>query len=60
MAYIKLYTPNGPDEQYATGASLLSFAFLMRNLRITVLLEERKEFKVIMQMIMKMTSPLMY
>ena len=60
MAYIKLFNTDGADEEYANGASLLSFAFLMRNLRISTLLEERKEFKVIMQMMMKMTSPLLY
>lgn len=48
MAYIKLFNTDGADEEYANGASLLSFAFLMRNLRISSLLEERKEFKVIM------------
>jgi len=48
MAYIKMYSPNAEDGEYALGASLLSFSFLLRNLRITCLLEERKEFKVIM------------
>ena len=60
MAYIKLFSPNGPDSDYATGASMLSFAFLIRNLRISYLLQEVKEFKVIMEMIMKMTVPVMY
>jgi len=60
MGYIKMYSTSGDDSDYAFGASLLSFAFLMRNLRISMLLEERKEFKVIMQMIMKMTAPLLY
>ena len=48
------------DAKYAEGASLLTFAFLIRNLRVTLLLQERREFKVIMQMIMKMTLPFMY
>ena len=47
-----------PDADYAKGASYLTFAFLLRNLRVSVLLQERREFKVIMEMIMKMTAPL--
>ena len=39
---------------------MLSFAFLMRNLRISYLLQEVKEFKVIMEMVMKMTVPILY
>ena len=60
LAYAKMFTPNGPDDAYATGASMLSFAFLLRNLRISYLLQEVKEFKVIMEMIMKMTVPILY
>ena len=60
LGYIKMFSPDGSDDNFANGASLLSFAFLVRNLRISTLLEERKEFKVIMQMIMKMTTPLLY
>jgi len=41
------------------GAALLSFAFLLRNLRISVLLQEIRSFKVITNMIMKMTGPLL-
>lgn len=48
------------EADYALGASLLSFAFLLRNLRISILLQEVQSFKVIMQMIMKMTMPLLY
>lgn len=58
-AYIMMYT-DGTEMQYATGASMLSFAFLLRNLRISVLLQERREFKVITEMIMKMTVPFLY
>jgi len=47
MAYVKLYSPNGPNEMYALGASLLSFSFLLRNFRVSVLLGEVKSFKVI-------------
>lgn len=54
-----MYT-DGTEMQYATGASMLSFAFLLRNLRISVLLQERREFKVITEMIMKMTVPFFY
>ena len=57
---MKMFNPNGPDEAYAQGASMLSFAFLMRNLRISYLLQEVKEFKVIMEMIMKMTVPILF
>ena len=39
---------------------MLSFAFLLRNLRISILLQERREFKVIMEMVMKMTVPFLY
>lgn len=60
VAYMKMFNPNGPDEAYAQGASMLSFAFLMRNLRISYLLQEVKEFKVIMEMIMKMTVPILF
>ena len=60
LAYVKMFNPNGPDDAYATGASMLSFAFLLRNLRISYLLQEVKEFKVIMEMIMKMTVPVLY
>ena len=59
LAYVKLYS-DGTEDQYATGASLLSFAFILRNLRMSVLLQERREFKVIMQMIMKTTGPFAY
>ena len=59
LAYIRMFSESA-DADYASGASLLSFAFLIRNLRLTTLLEERREFKVIMQMIMKMTMPFMY
>lgn len=52
MAYIKMFSPNGDDSAYAEGASMLSFAFLLRNLRISYLLQEIKEFKVIMEMVM--------
>jgi hypothetical protein len=38
MAYIKMFAPDGPDDAYATGASMLSFAFLLRNLRVSYLL----------------------
>lgn len=55
-----MFNPDGPDEAYAQGASMLSFAFLMRNLRISYLLQEVKEFKVIMEMIMKMTVPILF
>ena len=37
LAYVKLYS-DGTEDQYATGASLLSFAFILRNLRMSVLL----------------------
>ena len=59
MAYLKMFTPDGPDGAYAQGASMLSFAFLIRNLRISYLLQEVKEFKVIMEMVMKMTVPIL-
>ena len=55
-AYIQMFS-EGTEMQYAMGASMLSFAFLLRNLRISVLLQERREFKVITEMIMKMTVP---
>ena len=57
-AYVLMFTP-GSEEDYAMGAATLSFAFLLRNLRISILLEEVRSFKVIMSMIMKMTVPLM-
>jgi len=38
---------------------MLTFAFMFRNLRFTYLLEEVKEFKVIMEMVMKMTAPIL-
>ena len=59
LAYIKLYGGN-TEEAYAIGATYLSFSFVLRNLRITILLEEVKAFKVIMQMVMKMTVPILY
>ena len=59
-AYLYMFDPNAEDGQYATGASLLTFAFMLRNLRLTVLLEEVKAFKIVMQMIMKMTVPILY
>ena len=37
FAYIKLYS-DGTDQDYADGASLLSFAFMVRNLRVSCLL----------------------
>jgi|Transcript_9080 hypothetical protein len=58
FAYIKMFT-QGSEEDFAMGAALLSFAFLLRNLRISLLLQEVRSFKVIMDMIMKMTVPLM-
>ncbi len=58
LGYVYMFT-EGTDAEYANGASLLSFAFLVRNLRVTILLEEMREFKVIMQMIMKMTEPIL-
>lgn len=58
-AYVMLYT-DGPESQYAQGASMLSFAFLLRNLRISELLKEVKSFKVIMDMLMRMTVPILY
>ena len=59
LAYVKLYGGN-TEEAYAIGATYLSFSFVLRNLRITILLEEVKAFKVIMQMVMKMTVPILY
>ena len=59
MAYVLMFNPDGSQESYANGASLLSFAFLIRNLRISILLGERREFRVIMDMCSKMTMPLM-
>ena len=56
--YVKMFT-QGSDEDFAEGAALLSFAFLLRNLRISVLLQEVRSFKVITNMIMKMTTPLL-
>jgi hypothetical protein len=53
-----MFTP-GTEGDYAMGAALLSFSFLLRNLRLSLLLEEIRSFKVIMNMIMKMTVPLM-
>ena len=58
-AYVLLYT-DGAESQYAQGASMLSFAFLLRNLRISELLKEVKSFKVIMDMLMRMTVPILY
>ena len=58
-AFIKIYTYSD-QETYAEGVSLLCFAFLIRNLRISFLLEEIKSFKIIMTMLMKMTVPLLY
>ena len=37
FAYIKLYS-DGSDQDYADGGSLLSFAFMVRNLRVSCLL----------------------
>jgi len=59
MAYIKMFSPSADDYAYADGASMLSFAFLLRNLRISYLLQEVREFKVIMEMVMKMTAPIL-
>ena len=59
-AYIYMFDPNAADGEYAQGASLLTFAFMLRNLRMSILLEEVKSFKIVMQMIMKMTVPIMY
>ena len=58
LGYVKMFT-NSSNEMYAQGATLLQFGFLLRNLRISLLLEELKSFKVIMQMVMKMTAPLL-
>ena len=58
IGYVYMYT-EGTQEQFAEGAALLSFAFLLRNLRVTVLLQEMREFKVIMMMIMRMTEPIL-
>lgn len=45
---------------YAESFSIMSFSFLLRNFRICILLEEVKSFKVIMEMVMKMTLPILY
>ena len=37
LGYVKMFT-QGTDNDFAMGAALLSFAFLLRNLRISVLL----------------------
>ena len=58
LGYVKMFT-NSSNEMYAQGATLLQFGFLLRNLRISILLEELQSFKVIMQMVMKMTAPLL-
>lgn len=58
-AYVLMFTI-GTQMEYAMGASMLSFAFLLRNLRVSILLQERREFKVIMEMVMKMTVPFLY
>ena len=50
---------NSSNEEFASGAALLQFGFLLRNLRISILLEELRYFKVITSMVMKMTMPLM-
>lgn len=59
FGYIMMFS-DGVDASYATGASYVSFSFIIRNLRISYLLAEIKEFKVIMNMVMKMTIPIMY
>ncbi len=58
IAYVKMYT-DGTEMQFAEGASLLSFAFLIRNLRMCILLEEIREFKTIMNVINRMTGPIL-
>lgn len=50
---------DGTEMQFAEGAALLSFAFLIRNLRMTILLEEIREFKTIMIVINRMTGPIL-
>jgi hypothetical protein len=64
-AFIKNFT-HASDEQYhrcwwyAESVSTMSFSFLLRNFRLCILLEEVKSFKVIMEMVMKMTVPILY
>ena len=53
-----MYTDGTPMD-YAEGAALLSFAFLIRNLRMSILLEEIREFKTIMYVINRMTGPIL-
>ncbi len=60
MAYVKMYSPNVSNEEYALGVALLSFSFLLRNFRLSVLLGEVKAFNIIQEMVMKMTVPIMY
>ena len=59
IGYIKMFS-DGSNDDFVTGASYVLFSFLVRNLRISYLLSEVKAFKVIMDMIMKMTIPIMY
>mmetsp|Transcript_4748 Transcript_4748/g.6258 ORF Transcript_4748/g.6258 Transcript_4748/m.6258 type:complete len:315 (+) Transcript_4748:1409-2353(+) len=56
LAYVKMFRPSS-EQDYAMGSSLLSFVFLLRNLRLSILLQEVRSFKVIVDMLMKMTSP---
>ena len=58
-AYVLMFS-DGTESEFAQGASMLSFAFMIRNLRISVLLAEVKSFQVIMDMIMRMTVPILY
>ena len=58
FAYVKIYSDES-EEQYALGSSMLLLAFLMRNLRVTILFEEVHSFKVIVSMVMKLTIPVM-
>jgi hypothetical protein len=58
LGYVYMYTSSS-GEKIAEGASLLCFAFILRNLRITSLLEEVREFKTIMNVINRLTGPIL-
>lgn len=56
VAYVKIMMVKS-QEDYTFGVSLLTLAFLARNLRLSWLFAELKAFRVIVEMLMKMSMP---